>query len=405
MASSDDQTPSTVSQQPRPRRSRSPRWTKVFLTVGILGLLASTGSLMALQAGLDQVTNAVHQTRLLGPMGSNTSINDGINILVVGVGTTDPSGPPESMIVAHIPATHDRVYLVPLPRDAMVTVAPLPATGFGGGSLPLAAVYALGARAASVDTTAGSGSTVAARTPTGGNPASEGATPAGSAGDTSAESGGGTPAGPGDSITGAPAGSSTAGPASEMAGGFQLLARAIDDTWGLRFQGALAVTVDGFSELLAQLGGISMYLDEACSGTPTAAGWNHLDPAVALAYASCRDGLADTDTGRQRHQQQFLRAVVNEALQRGPTSPAEVTTFIDALGKAFLLDGRGVPVADWIFALKGIHFGAIVSLSRPITDASDPRDDLALLSAARDDHPGVDLVGSFADTHPDWVNR
>ena len=45
--------------------------------------------------------------------------------------------------------------------------------------------------------------------------------------------------------------------------------------------------------------------------------------ADALDFVRCRDGLVGTDYARQRHQQQFIKAVMQEAYRQGPVRPVE----------------------------------------------------------------------------------
>ena len=92
-------------------------------------------------------------------------------------------------------------------------------------------------------------------------------------------------------------------------------------------------------------------------------GWQHLVSWEALDYCRQRDLLAngDSDYGRQRHQQQFIRAVVKKTLSNGVlTNPVKLDKVIRSAGQAFTFDGGGVNLADWIFTLKGIDPNALL---------------------------------------------
>jgi LCP family protein required for cell wall assembly len=368
-----------------------------------LGLVASLGSLMTVQAGLNTVSNSVQQTNLLGTNGKGfvgTSINGPINLLMIGVGGTTMIDNTDSIIVAHIPASHDRVYLISIPRDTDVNIPANPRTNFPGGSYKINAAYVYGGY-----------------------------------------NGGG------------------------LAGGFQLLAKTIENTWGLTFNGALAVNFGGFEDIINQLGGVDMYIDETTTsihngyitakgpsaqaapyaidpntGVPICSdpavtfdtdplrcarpgitpvqylkGFRHLDPWQALDFVRSRDGLVGTDYARQRHQQQFIKAVMTEAYHKGLSDPFKLSSFISSIGKAFVFDGQGVALSDWIFTLKGISPSSIIAIKTndgqfvPYTGpAPDSRqalnaDSVQLLQDARDDRVGTDLVGQFVIAHPDWV--
>ena len=84
-------------------------------------------------------------------------------------------------------------------------------------------------------------------------------------------------------------------------------------------------------------------------GCKDMAGWEALD------YARQRYGLTNGDYDRQRHQQQLIKAIAKKASGSGVlTNPIKVNSLIKSAGKAFVLDTGGVPVADFIFTLKGV---------------------------------------------------
>ena len=86
-------------------------------------------------------------------------------------------------------------------------------------------------------------------------------------------------------------------------------------------------------------------------------GWEALD------YARQRYGLNNGDYDRQRHQQQLIKAIAKKASSSGVlTNPIKVNSLIKAAGKAFVLDTGGVPVADFIFTLKGVAANDLVLL-------------------------------------------
>jgi anionic cell wall polymer biosynthesis LytR-Cps2A-Psr (LCP) family protein len=86
-------------------------------------------------------------------------------------------------------------------------------------------------------------------------------------------------------------------------------------------------------------------------------GWEALD------YARQRYGLTNGDYDRQRHQQQLIKAIAKKASGSGVlTNPIKVNSLIKSAGKAFVLDTGGVPVADFIFTLKGVAANDLVLL-------------------------------------------
>jgi anionic cell wall polymer biosynthesis LytR-Cps2A-Psr (LCP) family protein len=120
--------------------------------------------------------------------------------------------------------------------------------------------------------------------------------------------------------------------------------------------------------------------------------------------------LPDGDYGRQRHQQQFLQAVLQQATSTGVvTNPVKLDAVLRAAGQAVTFDGGGSSIADWMFTLGGIGPDNLTMLrtnggqfnseqvggqSVEVLDGSTRQ----LLEDVRGD-----TVGDFVAAHPDWV--
>jgi len=232
------------------------------------------------------------------------------------------------MMILHVSANHDQGYLISLPRDLWVTIP-------GHGSAKLNAAYTFGSQ---------------------GNGGS--------------------------------------------AGGLDLLMRTVNSLWGIRFNAAATVDFSGFTQALNLLGGVTMDIDETvtsvhygttkkdgtgsvclpahfdsnavahpvagCYGkvyTPQKA--RRLTPVEALDYTRQREwmSLNDGDYGRQRHQQQFIKALVQEAKAQGlTTNPAKALNLIKSVGGAVEMWTNGASLADWFFTLKDLSGDKIESL-------------------------------------------
>jgi polyisoprenyl-teichoic acid--peptidoglycan teichoic acid transferase len=409
--------PSPRSQQVRSRQvrtrqvrtsdHRNPLWAKLFIAIGALIMIAGIGAIIVVKIGLNQVSHAIPTANLLGEMAARpaaaaagSSIRGPINFLLVGVDTREAGNSgshSDTIIIAHIPASHDRVYLVSIPRDTSTIIPADNATQFDGGSYKINAAFTFGSW-----------------------------------------HGGGE------------------------AGGFRLLAKTIKNAYGITFNGGAIVNFGGFTDIIDKLGGVTMYVDETTvsihrgtdssgkpakpydinpnTGVPICAnrnitfdtdplacalpgvtpvvykkGQRHLTAADALDFVRSRDGLVGTDYARQRHQQQFIKAVLAEVYQKGLSDPFEMGSFLKSVGKAFVFDGGGVSLQDWLFALKGITPGSMITTKtndgefvRYAGPAPDSRQSLnatslELLAAVRDDRSKTDTVGQFVAAHPDWV--
>ena len=381
---------------------RTPWWTVALIVVGVLVMGGSVSVYAFVNKVLDTTVKAVHTADLLGgaaapvavasasggPIGND--INGALNLLIVGV---DASGErTDSIIMAHIPASHDKMYLVSIPRDTRVEKVT-------GGTTKVNGTYV---------------ATSQYKTP--------------------------------------------------MAN----LAATIHLNWGITFNGAIIVNFDGFKDIVDKLGGVTMYVDETTysihhgyigtnmndhakpyninpnTGVPICSkpgltwaghedectlpgvhevvykqGLYHFDSYDALDFVRCRDGLVGTDYARQRHQQQFIRAVLETAYSEGLSDPTKMFGFITALGHAFTFDRRGIPMEDWIFTLKAITPDNLITIKTndgqfvsppagaPPDGAGSEQalnsDSLQLFHDVRDDKGSEDLIGAFLQQHPDWI--
>jgi len=213
---------------------------------------------------------------------------------------------------------------------------------------------------------------------------------------------------------------------------------------GLRFNGSALVNFDGFDKVVEAVGSVYMCVDEdvwsihyAADGTPrdfygrwsTSAANRALrkhyakdecrefQPWEALDYARQRYDLSlgDSDYGRQRHQQQLLKAVIEKIAS--PNTLTNLDTMVrlrGAAGQALSLNLNDTHIEDWVFTLRKLHAsdvqtvktyagiccrgmqidvgGQMVSYERFDPDLEE------LLEAVRDD-----TVFDFLYRHPDWV--
>jgi anionic cell wall polymer biosynthesis LytR-Cps2A-Psr (LCP) family protein len=130
----------------------------------------------------------------------------------------------------------------------------------------------------------------------------------------------------------------------------------------------------------------------------------------ALDYVRQRELIPDGDYGRQRHQQQFLQAVMKQATSAGVlTNPVKLDRVLRSAGQALTFDGGGVSLANWIFTLKGIGPGDLTMIKTNGGAFNSSRyngasvellnaDSMQLLADVRDD-----TVASFLADHPTWV--
>jgi len=371
----------------RPKRRKSPLWARLVIVFGSLLMVGSGGTLMGAKVLLQHYTEGVTHEGGLGTAASTAKTIDGaINLLLVGIDERKDSPGngvrADSIIIAHIPESHDGVFLTSIPRDSRVKIPANRKTGWNGGVDKINSAFQYGF-----------------------------------------QEGGGRD------------------------GGLQLLAETVSDlAGGLKFNGAAIVNFDGFQGLVNAVGGVDMCVDEKV--TSIHIGWNtktgkegvpyninpdgtagslkpnmraqvyevgcrHFAAWEALDYVRQRDLLAngDSDYGRQRHQQQFIKAMLKKATSTGViTNPIKINAVLNSLKQAVSFYNNNIDIADWIFTLKDIKPDQMVTLkmnkgefhSETINGQSFELlddDSKALLQAIANDD-----VAAFVRLHPDMIN-
>lgn len=364
-----------------PRVRRAPLWARVCALVGAVVMLASGGLLVGKELLLARYARAVPTADLFGDAPNSpppgTDIEGPLNILLVGIDPRDgePNWIPraDSILILHVPAGLDRGYLFSLPRDLLVDIPAFPESNWNGGRQILAHAMFHGATV------------------------------------------------PGEEKP-------------DPAQGFQLLAKTISDYTGIeRFDAGAIVNFTGFKRIVDAMGGVDLYIDQRVvsihmqpdgkhrapqSGAPHGyvgpqkvyeKGWAHLSGWEALDYSRQRY-IEGGDYARQRHQQQFLRAMVDKAMSLDViTNPLKLDAVIRAAGDAVIFNGRGHSVVDFAFALKRLRSSSLVTVKLPghsIIVNGDYRGERLepiadeFLTALRTGQVDVFMAG-----HPELINR
>jgi LCP family protein required for cell wall assembly len=196
-------------------------------------------------------------------------------------------------------------------------------------------------------------------------------------------------------------------------GGFQLMSRTLTQLMGIKFDGAAIINFDGFQKVVGIMGGVDMCIDELTRSIHTHAvykpGCQHLAAWQALDYVRQRETLPNGDFDRQRHQQQFLKALFEQAKTTGlATNPIKLDEIIRAVGSALTVDTNGVSLEQLVFSLRAIHGSDLVGIKLPSyptmlgsTSYVLPYPNAATLYRAIAD----DTVDSWALANQSWVNQ
>jgi LCP family protein required for cell wall assembly len=153
-------------------------------------------------------------------------------------------------------------------------------------------------------------------------------------------------------------------------GGYRLVSRTLTQLTGVRFDGAAVIDFSGFQRVVSLLGGVDLCVDAETTSIHTGAvyhvGCQHMAPWQALDYVRQRKSLPDGDYDRQRHQQQFLRAIFEAALDQGLAhNPVKLDEFVRSVGDSLTVDTNGRSLIDLALALRGITPARLVGIKVP----------------------------------------
>ena len=361
------------------KKSHAPVWAKVAVGLGAVLMVASGGGIVGTKYLISTASSAVTQDDLLG--GTQKTVQEGggdklkgpIDLLLMGVDARKRWAVDDlrsdTIIVLHIPASHDQAYLVSIPRDTEMRYPAFAKAKYPGGVGKANEAFFHGA-----------------------------------------QNGGG------------------------WAGGAQLMAETIKANTGMSFDGAAIIDFNGFKSVIDALKGVRMCVDQRVkshhmvmvdgkptyladarkSGKPQKTIWHevgckNMEGWEALDYSRQRYGLTNGDYDRQRHQQQLIKAIAKKASSSGVlTNPTKVTSLIKAAGKAFVLDTGGVPVADFIFGLKGVAANDMVLLrtnNGTFAGNNAGREVITPESQAMFTAVKRDKLADFIVSHPDVIAK
>ncbi|GAB1639901.1 LCP family protein [Krasilnikovia sp. MM14-A1259] len=380
--------------QAQDERRRSPLWAKVSLALGIVLVVLSGSTFVVAKVAESKVNDAIPDHRLAGPAGvavKHAEIKGAKNILLASLDTrpswseTHEASHTDSIIILHVAADHSLAYMLSIPRDTLVEIPKYDNGKYQNAEHKdkINSAFAYGSMGLDGD--------------------------------------------------------------AAITHGMTLLTETVQKQFGITPDAEAVINYAGFTQIVQLLGKVCMYVDENVTSihvghtadgqravpyktnnagiiqyhiagvTPNkySIGNHCFTPTEALDYARQRDLLSkkDGDYGRQRHQQQLLKATLKTAVSEGLNSPTKLPGLLTAIGKAMTVFQQGISLEDWAFGLKDIKPDNIITL-RTNDGKFDPvdapagvgsaegltPDSLAMFQAAKDD-----TMEEFVRAHPTWV--
>jgi LCP family protein required for cell wall assembly len=365
----------------RPGRSAVPRWARWCAVLGALLMVGSGGTIVFSQVLVARYADSVKTEDLFGDEAvgatpdAKSDIKGPLDILLVGIDPRDPQTLPlaDSIMVVHVSADLGSAYVFSIPRDTFVAIPPFEKAGWRGGKDKINAAMAHGSK--------------------------------------------------------------VPGELPSAVRGFELLSKTVSDLTGIeRFDAGAIINFDGFVKVVDAMGGVDLYVDELTKSEhlkPDGSkrplnprdrehymgpqkvyevGDHHMEGWEALDFVRQRYGLKGTDYGRQRHQQQFLKAMAKKATSGDVvTNPAKLDAVLRAAGESLIFNGRGRSVVDYAFALKGIRPDSMMMVKLSgggITGDNGAYLGEALQSGTDDFFKAVrdDTLAQFLTSNPQFLN-
>ncbi|CCH21848.1 Cell envelope-related function transcriptional attenuator, LytR/CpsA family [Micromonospora lupini str. Lupac 08] len=360
----------------RPRR-KDPLWARLTVIFGAVLMLSSGAAIVGTKVLVGQATGDIAQRNLLGDAGKSdaeggASLDGPIDMLLLGVDARErwaaDNVRSDSIIILHIPASHDQAYLISIPRDTEAQIPPFKKSGFTGGTDKINAAFQAGAR-----------------------------------------NGGGWEGGAQlmaqtiKRLTGI----SFDGAAIINFGGFK---NVIDTLGTVR----ICVSQEVTSLHMKYVDGKPMWnADAKKTGKPMKPvvhkkGCQEMEGWAALDYSRQRKTLRNGDYDRQQNQQQLIKAMAKKATDGGMLSnPAKMNQLIKAAGKAFVLDTGGVPIENFIFTMRGVTANELTMLkTNNGTFNGNGNSTEGLNAETMDMFQAVkqDKLAEFVFTHPEVIS-
>jgi LCP family protein required for cell wall assembly len=132
------------------------------------------------------------------------------------------------------------------------------------------------------------------------------------------------------------------------------------------------INLDGFYELASVLGGVEVCLNRPVPYDPNSgfyahrAGYQHLNPAMALAFVRQRDGLTNGDLDRTHRQQAFLDSVMQQLRTEGVLSDLTKINSLLSVAKQYVITDSGWNLLDFASQMRSLTSGNLTFRTLPI---------------------------------------
>ncbi|MFF0470434.1 LCP family protein [Micromonospora zamorensis] len=189
-------------------------------------------------------------------------------------------------------------------------------------------------------------------------------------------------------------------------GGLPLAVRTVECFTDVRIDHVMAIDFGGFKEVTDALGGVDLKVERTVTSIHKpyrtfTKGTNHMDGAEALDWIRQRKQFPDGDFARMRHQQEFLRALMDKAASSGTlANPKKLNDFLQSVTAAVTVD-QGFSVTDMALQFRNLRGQNLTFVTSP-NSGSETRNGESVVVSDREKALAMYKAMS-ADTMADWV--
>jgi LCP family protein required for cell wall assembly len=155
-------------------------------------------------------------------------------------------------------------------------------------------------------------------------------------------------------------------------GGLPLAISTVEGFTGVRIDHVALIDFGGFKEVTDALGGVDMNVDQTIKSIHPpyrtfTKGPNHFNGTEALDYVRQRYQFPDGDITRGKHQQQFLKAIMDKAVSSDTlANPGKLNAFLQSVTKALTVD-KDFSLAGMAFEFRNLHSSDLTFMTSPFT--------------------------------------
>lgn len=189
-------------------------------------------------------------------------------------------------------------------------------------------------------------------------------------------------------------------------GGLPLAVRTVECFTDVRLDHVMAIDFAGFKEVTDALGGVDLTVERTVTSIHKpyrtfTKGVNHMDGAEALDWIRQRKQFPNGDFDRMRHQQEFLRALMDKAASTGTlTNPVKLNNFLKSVTAAVTVD-EGFSLVDMAVQFRNLRGENLTFLTSPHQGSQTINGESVVIS---DREKALAMYRAMAaDTMADWV--